>query len=298
MPAPEGHCWLCNRYGKLSKEHIPPESAFNDCPLLLQAVDERSNKTGVLEWTQGDRFERGIYFRSLCENCNNKYGRLYGGAYVDLVRRIAERIGDVQQYHRISLPRVRRPLAVLKQVMLQFVTANGAGFVSANNWVAPFVRSRTNNQIPPDVAIYLFASNMRSSRKSGVSAHMELGTGKQNVVAEFTFWPLGTVISWGELSDNRLTPIHHWANYSFNDPGTVDLELCVNPVASAYPIDFRSESQIQRNASSEDADTTYATEDATRDIMKKALARSGTDEKDWIVSGHPNTFAKVREGSR
>ena len=133
MPAPEGHCWLCNQFGKLSKEHIPPEKAFNDCPLLLMKVDERSTKKGVLEWTP-DRQQRGVYFRSLCEACNNRYGSWYGGAYVDLVRRIAERIGDVQDFHRTSVVGVKRPLSILKQVMLQFVTANGPGFVRANDW--------------------------------------------------------------------------------------------------------------------------------------------------------------------
>src|SRR5271166_6637843 len=133
MPAPEGHCWLCNRYGKLSKEHIPPESAFNDCPLLLMKLDERSREAGAVLWAP-DRSQHGQYFRSLCSQCNNKYGRLYGGAYVDLVKRVAERIGDVQEFHKISVLGVRRPLAILKQVILQFVTANGPGFVRANDW--------------------------------------------------------------------------------------------------------------------------------------------------------------------
>src|SRR5271167_2395441 len=139
MSAPQGYCWLCNRFGKLSKEHIPPESAFNDCPLLLMKVDERSSQKGVLEWAP-DRSQRGLYFRSLCAQCNNKYGRVYGGAYVDLVRRVAERIGDVREFHTISILGLHRPLAILKQIMLQFVTTNGPRFVRANEWVAPFIR--------------------------------------------------------------------------------------------------------------------------------------------------------------
>ena len=128
-----------------------------------------------MEWAP-DRSQRGLYFRSLCAACNNKYGRLYGGAYVDLVRRVAERIGDVREFHAISILGVHRPLAILKQIMLQFVTANGPGNGRANEWVAPFVRSRTNVTIPRDVGIYLFASNMRARRNSGVSAHIDLNT--------------------------------------------------------------------------------------------------------------------------
>src|SRR5579863_4782705 len=158
MVAPQGHCWLCARYGTMTKEHIPPESAFNDFPLLLMKVDERSADTGAMEWAAGQSFGHGMYVRSVCEGCNNKCGYRYGGAYVDLVRRVAERIGDVQEFHSISILGVKRPLAVLKQVLFQFVSTNGPGFVKANDWVAPFIRKTTNQSLPPEVGIYLFAS--------------------------------------------------------------------------------------------------------------------------------------------
>ena len=182
-----------------------------------------STKKGVLAWAP-DRQQRGVYFRSLCEACNNRYGSWYGGAYVDLVKRIAERIGDVQDFHKTSVLGVKHPLAILKQVMLQFVTANGPGFVGANEWVAPFIRSRTNTTIPKDIGIYLFASNRRGMRKTGVSAHIDLNASSDaKIVAEFTFWPLGTVVSFGELNDHRLAPIHQWVRFPFDYRGTADL---------------------------------------------------------------------------
>jgi hypothetical protein len=295
MPAPEGNCWLCGHFGKLSKEHIPPESAFNDFPLLLMKVDERSSKTGVLEWAS-EGTQHGLYFRSLCQECNNKYGRLYGGAYVDLVRQIAERIGDVQDFHRISLLGVKRPLAILKQIMLQFVTANGPGFAQANGWVQPFVRSRTNADVPRNVCIYLFASNAHGSRKSGVSAHIDLKTSRTHVVSEFTFWPLGTVISFnGEIPDNRLTPIHHWVQYPFDYKRTVDLHLCVNPIASDYPVDFRTKREVQLGATQQvEGLVKRPTEDSLREMARQAQQISGGQGKDsWVYSGHPNTVKRI-----
>ncbi len=295
MPATQGHCWLCNQFGKLSKEHIPPEKAFNDCPLLLMKVDERRTKAGVLEWAL-DRRQRGVYFRNLCEVCNSKYGSLYGGAYVDLVKRIAERIGDVQDFHRISILGVERPLAILKQVMLQFVTANGPGFVRANDWVAPFIRSRTNTTIPKDIGIYLFASNRQGMRKTGVSAHMDLNMSSDaKIVAEFTFWPLGTVVSFGELNDKRLAPIHQWVRFPFGYRGTADLHLYVNPVATDYPLDFRTESQVQSDAVKQNVEIKRPSEGASREMMRKAISHSGNDSDDWVFSGHPNTVKKMTQ---
>jgi len=291
MPAPEGDCWLCGKFGKLTKEHIPPEKAFNDCPLLLMKINEQNRE---VEWVHRTSYQRGLCFRSLCERCNNKYGSIYGEAYVNLVRRIAERIVDVPYFHYISITGVKRPLAILKQVMLQFVTANGAAFVRANEWVAPFIRDRTKTEIPRDVNIYLFASNMRSGRNSGISGHVDLVGRKINVVSEFTFWPLGTVMSFGgELSDKRLTPIHDWARYPFNYNGSVDLHLCVNPIASEYPVDFRTPAEINRQAT-QDVDIKTPSADDSREMMEKAIRVSG-DADGWVYSGHPNTVNKLRD---
>ena len=186
MPAPQDHCWLCNKYGTMTKEHIPPESAFNDFPLLLMKVDERSIQSGALGWAPKQRFGRGMYVRSVCGRCNSRCGSKYGGAYEDWCRRVAERIGDVQESHTVSILGVKRPLAILKQVVFQFVSANGPGFVRANDWVASFVRNPTNQSIPPDVGVYLFASNSRGARTTGVSSHIDLTRHRINVVAEFS----------------------------------------------------------------------------------------------------------------
>ena len=254
----------------------------------------------MVQW-EGDKTQRGLYFRSLCEECNNKYGRLYGGAYVNLVRQVAERIGNVREFRKMSVLGIKRPLAILKQVVLQFVTANGASFVRANSWVAPFIRSRTQTQLPRDVYIYLFASNASLSRKSGVSAHIDLITGRTHVVSEFTFWPLGTVISYGEEErSNLLTPIHHWSQYPFNYSGSVDLDLSVNPVASAYPVDFRTAAEVESARLQGDApNVKRTTEEKLQEMSDKAIRISGESEKDsWIYSGHPSTIGKVDKQTR
>lgn len=295
MAAPKDHCWLCNKYGTMTKEHIPPESAFNDSPLLLMKVDERSTQTGTMDWAPNQRFGHGMYVRSVCARCNNQCGSRYGGAYVDLVKRIAERIGDVQDFHTISIRGVKRPLAILKQVLFQFVSTNGPGFVRANDWVAPFLRSPRNQSLPPDVGVYLFASNCRGTRRTGVSSHIDLSQSSQfSVVAEFSFWPLGTVISFGEFSHARLAPIHHWTRFSFDCKSTVDLDLPVNPVHSAYPVDYRSKSQIEAGYPGDNPDLKLPSEEDGRRMTNEMAKRSGTDEN-FIFSGHPSTVTKMAE---
>jgi hypothetical protein len=295
MAAPKDHCWLCNRYCTMTKEHIPPESAFNDCPLLLHKVDQRSIESGVLGWVPHQRFSRGMFVRSVCERCNNICGRKYGGAYVDLVRRVAERIGDVREFHTASILNVRRPLAILKQVLFQFVSVNGPGFVRANEWVTPFIKSPMNQSIPPDIGVYLYASNIEGCKRTGISSHFDLGRNERNIISEFSFWPLGTVMSFGHLSHPELAPVHHWVRYRYDYKGTVDLHLSVNPVHSAYPLDFRTESQLSSGAADNSAALRIPSEDDARQLVKDTLSHSGDDGKGFIFSTHPDTLRRMRE---
>ena len=46
MSAPEGHCWLCNRFGKLLKSIFHLKAHLTTAPLLLMKVDERSSQKG------------------------------------------------------------------------------------------------------------------------------------------------------------------------------------------------------------------------------------------------------------
>jgi len=51
--------------------------------------------------------------------------------------------------------------------MLQFVSANGPGFVKANDWVAPFILDNKTRNLPPNVAVYLYATNRPGGRSTG-----------------------------------------------------------------------------------------------------------------------------------
>ena len=252
--------------------------------------------SGHINWVPSELKRTGLYTRSLCEHCNNTYGRIYGPAYVDFVRQIAERIGDVDEYHRLQLSGVRWPLRILKQVMLQFVTANGSGFVRAKPWVAPFVRDRLKQGLPDDVCVYLFATNQAGGRTTGIAAHLNLELRKSNTMAEFTFWPLGTVVSLdGEIEESGLSPIHHWANYRFDDRANIDIELIANPVATANPLDFRTQAKVIADGDRPHPSFQKPSDEEARRTFDKAIRLSGGDDEGFRVVGHPSVFRDDEE---
>lgn len=278
----EGHCWLCGRWANLTREHIPPRSAFNDRPILLCAVEENSVKTGRLEWA--GKVEHGLIVRSLCGECNSRGGAKYGSHYADYIARVAPAVERARDGEQIVISGVRRPLSILKQIMQSFVSANGPDFVIANPWIRKFIRNSRNNEWPLSLFAYIFTTNSRGGRKSGLSAFYDFGKKRIRTVAEFAFWPLGMVLSFDPLDDYPLTPIHQWAGFDYTWDGQLDLALTVNPTSSAYPLDFRTRSQINRDALVDHPKPKVAGE-TLRQVMKLAQDRGGGKKTGrWIFS--------------
>jgi hypothetical protein len=273
----EGKCWLCGRWARLTREHIPPRAAFNNHPVLLYSVEQHSAKMGRLEWA--GRVEEGLIVRSLCAECNTRGGGKYGTHYADFIARVAPAVEKAHDGRQVIISGVRRPLSILKQVMQSFVSANGPDFVVANPWIRKFVRSSRSKEWPPNLFAYIFGTNSRSGRKSGLSAFYDFGRRRIRTVAEFTFWPLGMVVSFDPLDDYPVTPIHHWARFDYEWSGQLDVGLTVNPVASAQALDFRTRDEMDRDGLRLEPRPKVSGE-RLREVMELAQKRGGGSSKD------------------
>lgn len=284
----EGRCWLCGQWAKLTREHIPPKVAFNNYPILLCAVEENTVRTGRLEWK--GKVERGLVVRSLCGECNSRGGAKYGSHYADFIALVAPAVEKARDGEQIIISGVRRPLSILKQIMQSFVSANGPDFVTANPWIRKFIRNSRSNEWPLSLFAYIFATNSRGGRKSGLSAFYDLEKKRIRTVAEFTFWPLGMVLSFDPLDDYPVTPVHQWAGFDYTWDVKLDVALTVNPASSAYPLDFRSRNQINRDALVESPRSRVAGE-TLKEIMKLAQDRGGGKNTGrWIFSAQKTPY--------
>jgi hypothetical protein len=141
---------------------------------------------------------------------------------------------------------VVRPGRIVQQVLLQFVSLVGAGFVTVNPWIKKSLFSR-QPILPPDVHLYLFATSSESMKSTGLLSSYITSERRSVVFAEFVSWPLGTVLAFSELNNPFLTPIRHWAEVPVKSTSTRDLILRVNDTHNPQALDFRSPAQVERD---------------------------------------------------
>jgi hypothetical protein len=279
-----GRCWLCGQWAKLTREHIPPHSAFNDRSILVLAIDENTIKTGRLQWA--GKVEEGMIVKSLCAECNSRGGSKYGTHYADFIAKVALIVDKAGNGDHMIVSGVKRPLSLLKQSMQSFVSANGPHFVNANPWVRKFIRNSRNQEWPRDVFAYMFATSSKGGRRTGVMSFYDFAQRRTETVAEFTFWPIGVVLSFGqELHGYPLTPIHQWAKFDYTWSGELDVDLIVNPSPSAYALDFRTKDEIVRDGMRLNP-TPVIDDERLKQAKSLAEQRSGeVDNPSWAYVG-------------
>src|SRR5215213_3546525 len=93
-----GNCSICGNYGQLSFEHLPPRAAFNKATVIQYKLEDVVNTSRK---SKGKPKQGGTGAFTLCENCNNMTGGLYGKEYVKWTRNCFDILRQWER-HRIS----------------------------------------------------------------------------------------------------------------------------------------------------------------------------------------------------
>jgi len=119
----KGYCHICGTYGKLSFEHIPPESALNHGKAVVYTGDEVLKKYRGAK-SKYQSLQRGMGKYTLCENCNNKTGSWYVPAYNAFAKAVAWELQNISSLEHgdifsFSTDKIL-PLQFVKQVVTMF----------------------------------------------------------------------------------------------------------------------------------------------------------------------------------
>lgn len=234
-----GTCRLCRKEGKLSYEHFPPRSAFNDQPIKLIKDSERFFMNQDFENWQpqsGDQevLQRGLGAFTLCQSCNNKLGRWYMNAYVELARCAEPYASGPPTCDRFPVEITESPLKIIKSIFAIMVSIAPEGYLDQNPWLRKTLEDKESksfdrSQFRIEIAIMTDRARIRGS--SGLSGGMhidELLNGKPSLrmVTDLSFPPLAIVLNLGNhRSDHRLLDITDFADGDYDEKRALTLPM-------------------------------------------------------------------------
>lgn len=240
-----GVCHICGANGKLSFEHVPPESAFNDRTVRspdakrvfgLQNLDDLS-KIG------GRQSQRGIGGHTLCESCNSRTGHWYGAHYAAWAYQAAGYMVGSPTQLTLAYPFHILPLRVIKQIICMFFSVNPPGFRLAHQDLVRFVLNPKEKYLSPAVRLFAGYTASDRSRSSGVAGM--LSGESMRVYSEISFPPFSYI-----LDLNHQAPVHEMLDISFfsrfgyDDYRALNLRMPVLSIYTPFPGDFRSREQV------------------------------------------------------
>lgn len=248
MPKKFGKCHLCGKVGELSFEHVPPRKAFNEKPVVKAKFDEVLG-LGPDAQIKGPVQQRGMGDYTLCLKCNNDTGSWYGRSFVDWCYQGLEILLKTNAKPTLIYLNYLFPLRILKQIITMFFSVNGPGFGDANPALVKFVLNRDEYNLSPKYRFFVYYNTSGRFRYAGVSAMVNVYTGKLWTLSEINFPPYGYVLTFDSgPPDSRLFEITHFSKYRYNDHAVKALRLPVLPTHMWFPGDYRTKEEIEKQA--------------------------------------------------
>ena len=243
-----GTCRLCGENRKLSFEHVPPRSCFNDKPVYVLGGERLLREEFNLDSPRGSQSQRGLGSYTLCEQCNNDTGAWYGNAFAEWTHYAARVLFYTRTEPVLYYPFRCFPLRVLKQIVIMFFSASHQGFNRAHPELVKFCLNKEYHYYPENLRIYSYYNPSGRGRMAGVTGRLNSITGEMSVICEVSWFPMGYVLALrGGKPDDRVFDITFFSRYFFNDWKEFSLKINALPIYTHFPGDYRTRDEVNRD---------------------------------------------------
>jgi len=241
-------CCICGRQAALTVEHAPSKRAGNVGPMIRGMIDDVASSTvGAVRWQTERTY--GATYETLCATCNNHTGSWYNPAYVRFVRLAApfaqpKNAGNVCRFD-VTVHRQR----VAKQAIASFAATSQPGLTEKYPVLRELLLNRTEQQPIAPLHLWLYLRANRGGMTTGLTVSLKLEQRKGHLVAGFAFWPLGWLLTVGDIdTDDNVINVSSWTELDYNNKTPVAIAIPCQWAVSPYPGDFRSPAEIAGEA--------------------------------------------------
>jgi hypothetical protein len=255
-------CRVCGEVKDLTFEHFPPRSAGNrqkvemlDITAWLRREDDGSMERGRI-------LQKGSGAYSLCEDCNNRSGRLYVPELAKWTRignaalgelDLPKIDGQVEPTYAVLEIKDVRPGRFLKQMATMFLALTSGGVAQKHVDLREYARNPEVVGLPPQYQFYLALNAGPNARYNGGSVTMTLGAGMVFAL-ELSFPPFAYILSINEETPAIETGnITSFADVHINQTANVKMQLKVGFTHTAIPLDLRSKAALDKDIAANEA---------------------------------------------
>lgn len=187
----ENVCHICFREKPLTREHVPPKSAFNNCTGLWDhlAIKKKHGSGRV-------QFHGGFWVKTLCRECNTSICSTYARNYVEFIHSLVAAPVLFDSSGEAKLLRVRGDtLYLAKEIATMILAVEPLSFAKHHERLREFVLNR-ELAIRPDFTVLAFLVPNRPGASTITRYHGRVDTYAPNhgfMGGEISGYPFGFV---------------------------------------------------------------------------------------------------------
>ncbi len=239
-------CCICGSQAALTAEHAPSKKAGNVGPMFRGMIDDAASAVaGAVRW----RSERiyGATLETLCASCNNHTGSWYNPAYVRFVRLASPFAQPKNAGRSCPLNVTAHRQRVAKEALASFAASSQPGITARYPVLRELLLDRTAIRRIAPLRLWLYLRANPGGMMTGFALKLERRKG--HLVAGFAFWPLGWILTLGDVdADENVIDVSDWTELDYNDKTPVTISVPCQWAVSPYTGDFRSLAEIMGEA--------------------------------------------------
>jgi hypothetical protein len=209
-------------------------------------IDDTTSLTGgnvVWKWKP----IQGAKYDSLCGPCNNNTGSWYNSAYVQFVR-AAQKVATPQNAGKVCEAQIVHPQRVAKQALTSIVATSQPGLTARYPDLRALLLNREDRRRITPIQLWLYLKVNPGGVATGLSIWFDYEHRHADLLAGFSFWPLGWIMTIGEVEVRGALDVSAWTGFGYMERGPVTANIPCQWTVSPYPADFRGPDESPNEA--------------------------------------------------
>jgi hypothetical protein len=136
------------------------------------------------------------------------------------------------------------PQRAAKQALTTLLATSQPGVTTRYPHLCEMLLSGDTIRPLAPLSLWLYLPVNRGARISGIVAVALEKDRKGHLLTEFSFWPLGWVLTFDDLEVQGAVNVSSWLEYGYHDKVQMALSVPCQWAVSAYPLDFRAPDTI------------------------------------------------------